>query len=62
MMVLLCFHSARIQKDLESSLMLGKDRAKDRSLAIDKAFRILQYQLPAGVGFGTGFVGGIRSG
>jgi hypothetical protein len=58
----------KIKQDMETWSILGggggtnKDSAQDRAFKIQKLFHILQYQLPAGCGFGAGFVGGMRSG
>jgi uncharacterized membrane protein (Fun14 family) len=40
----------------------GKIDGKDRSVATRKVMEVLQFNLPAGGGFGAGFIGGLRSG
>lgn len=55
----------KIKKSMEEYLDLNKDgkvNSKDTAIAAQKMMHILQYNLPAGTGFGAGFIGGIRSG
>ncbi|CAB9500298.1 FUN14 domain-containing protein 2 [Seminavis robusta] len=56
---------AKLQKDFEKTMDLNKDGKVDQAdaqLAMDKIMSVLQYSLPAGGGFGGGFVAGVRSG
>ena len=45
--------------DLDKDGELDKD---DAQVAYSKVLKILQYNMPAGGGFGAGFIGGLRSG
>lgn len=40
----------------------GKVDKADAKVAYDKLMTVLQYSLPAGSGFGGGFIAGVRSG
>jgi hypothetical protein len=40
----------------------GKVDAKDGEKAVQKVLEILQFGMPGGAGFVTGFIGGFRSG
>lgn len=56
---------SRIQSDFEKALDLNKDGKVDKEdgkIAYDKVMSVLQYSLPAGSGFGGGFIAGVRSG
>ena len=55
----------KIQSDFEKALDLNKDGKVDKDdakIASDKVMGLLQYNLPAGGGFGAGFLAGIRTG
>ena len=55
----------KIQSDFERAMDLNKDGKVDKDdakIASDKIMEVLQYNLPAGGGFGGGFIAGIRSG
>ena len=55
----------KLKKDMENFLDLDKDGDVDQDdakLAYNKIFKIMSYNLPAGSGFGVGFIGGLRSG
>jgi len=55
----------KIRKEIEDYMDLNDDGsvdAKDRAIATQKVMEVLQFGLPAGSGFVTGFVGGVRSG
>ena len=55
----------KIQSDFEKALDLNKDGKVDKDdakIASDKVMEVLQYNLPAGSGFGAGFLAGIRTG
>jgi uncharacterized membrane protein (Fun14 family) len=55
----------QLQKDVEKAMDLnsdGKVDAKDGEKAVQKVLEILQFGMPGGAGFVTGFIGGFRSG
>eukprot|EP00560_Eucampia_antarctica_P008396 CAMPEP_0197825954 /NCGR_PEP_ID=MMETSP1437-20131217/2979_1 /TAXON_ID=49252 ORGANISM="Eucampia antarctica, Strain CCMP1452" /NCGR_SAMPLE_ID=MMETSP1437 /ASSEMBLY_ACC=CAM_ASM_001096 /LENGTH=122 /DNA_ID=CAMNT_0043426183 /DNA_START=393 /DNA_END=761 /DNA_ORIENTATION=+ len=55
----------RIKNHVETILDLnndGKVDKEDADQAMGKVMEVLNYNLPAGGGFGAGFIGGIRSG
>eukprot|EP00545_Synedropsis_sp_CCMP1620_P010011 CAMPEP_0119013274 /NCGR_PEP_ID=MMETSP1176-20130426/8284_1 /TAXON_ID=265551 /ORGANISM="Synedropsis recta cf, Strain CCMP1620" /LENGTH=186 /DNA_ID=CAMNT_0006966355 /DNA_START=43 /DNA_END=603 /DNA_ORIENTATION=+ len=55
----------KLKKGVESLFDLDGDGdvdEKDANLAYTKVLSVLQYNMPAGGGFGAGFVGGLRSG
>jgi uncharacterized membrane protein (Fun14 family) len=55
----------RIREDVEKIMDLNKDGevdSNDAAVAYKKVLSVLQYQMPSGAGFATGFVGGLRSG
>lgn len=55
----------QLQKDVEKAMDLNKDGkvdAKDGEQAVGKIIEILQFGMPGGAGFVTGFIGGFRSG
>ena len=55
----------KLQKDVEAVFDLDKDGSVDKDdiqMGYSKILSILQYNLPAGGGFGAGFLGGLRSG
>lgn len=55
----------RIKNKVESIMDLnddGKVDKEDADQAMEKVFEVLNYNLPAGSGFGAGFIGGLRSG
>ena len=55
----------RFQKDFEKAMDFNKDGKVDKDdaqIAYNKVMEILQYSLPAGSGFGGGFIAGIRTG
>jgi uncharacterized membrane protein (Fun14 family) len=55
----------KMKKDMESMFDLDKDGELDKDdakVAYSKILKILQYNMPAGGGFGAGFLGGLRSG
>lgn len=54
----------RIQEDFERAMDLNKDGKVDKDdaeIAYNKVMEVLQYSLPAGSGFGGGFIAGVRS-
>jgi uncharacterized membrane protein (Fun14 family) len=56
---------SKLQKEFENTLDLNKDGKVDQAdakLILDKVMSVLQFSLPAGGGFGGGFIAGIRSG
>jgi uncharacterized membrane protein (Fun14 family) len=55
----------KIQKSVENFFDLNKDGKIDESdgaEAYKRVLGVLQFNLPAGSGFGAGFIGGVRSG
>jgi hypothetical protein len=55
----------KLRKDVESMFDLDKDGQLDHDdaqVAYAKILSVLQYNMPAGGGFGAGFLGGLRSG
>ena len=55
----------KLQADFEKALDLNKDGKVDREdamIAHGELMKVLQYNLPAGGGFGGGFLAGVRSG
>lgn len=55
----------QIEQDITDMFDLNKDGkfdAKDTAIAQNQLMKILQFNLPAGSGFVTGFIGGLRSG
>lgn len=55
----------RIKKDFDDFLDLnddGKIDQEDGKIATTKILQVLQFNLPAGGGFATGFIGGLRTG
>ena len=55
----------RVKEDLEALLDVnndGKVDMKDVEWSYERIVEILQPQIPAGSGFGMGFVGGLRTG
>lgn len=55
----------KLRKDVESMFDLDKDGDVDKddaNMAYAKVLSVLQYNMPAGGGFGAGFLGGLRSG
>ena len=55
----------QLKKDVESMLDLNKDGKVDQEDAkagYDKIMEVVAFGLPAGGGFGAGFIGGLRSG
>jgi hypothetical protein len=55
----------RLKEDMESLFDLNKDGKVDKDdaqLGYDKIMKVLAYNLPAGGGFGAGFLGGLRTG
>eukprot|EP00557_Chaetoceros_sp_GSL56_P006737 CAMPEP_0176491686 /NCGR_PEP_ID=MMETSP0200_2-20121128/8566_1 /TAXON_ID=947934 /ORGANISM="Chaetoceros sp., Strain GSL56" /LENGTH=171 /DNA_ID=CAMNT_0017889135 /DNA_START=104 /DNA_END=619 /DNA_ORIENTATION=+ len=55
----------QLQKDVERAMDLNKDGkvdAKDMEQMVDKVLEVLQFGIPGGAGFVTGFIGGFRSG
>jgi hypothetical protein len=73
-MVFFCFYSylgyvqvnhERLKEDMERLFDLNKDGKVDKDdaqLGYDKIMKVLAYNLPAGGGFGAGFLGGLRTG
>lgn len=55
----------RLKKEVEGYLDFNKDGKIDQAdgeIATKKVMEVLQFNLPAGSGFGVGFIGGLRSG
>lgn len=55
----------RFEQDFNRQFDLNKDGKVDKEdagIAYNKVMEILQYSLPAGGGFGGGFIAGVRSG
>jgi uncharacterized membrane protein (Fun14 family) len=55
----------KIKQDVEKIMDFNQDGEvdnKDAAMAYKKILTVLQYQMPSGAGFATGFVGGLRSG
>jgi uncharacterized membrane protein (Fun14 family) len=55
----------KLRKDVESMFDLDQDGdvdEDDANMAYLKVLSVLQYNMPAGGGFGAGFLGGLRSG
>lgn len=55
----------QLESDFSNILDLNDDGtidSKDGMIASDKILKVLQYNLPGGSGFVTGFIGGVRSG
>jgi len=54
----------KLKEGIENILDLNEDGivdGKDAELAKNKIMKVLGYNMPAGGGFGAGFLGGIRS-
>jgi hypothetical protein len=55
----------RLKEDMEALLDLnsdGKIDKDDANLGYNKVMKVLAFNLPAGGGFGAGFMGGLRTG
>ena len=56
---------ARMKEDVESILDLNKDGKidqEDARVGYDRLMEVITLGIPAGGGFGAGFIGGLRSG
>ena len=55
----------RMKEDMENLLDFNKDGKidhNDAKVGMDEIQKVLEFGLPAGSGFGAGFLGGLRSG
>jgi hypothetical protein len=55
----------RLKEDMEGLLDLNSDGKVDKddaNLGYNKVMKVLAFNLPAGGGFGAGFMGGLRTG
>lgn len=55
----------QFEQDFKNAMDFNKDGKVDKDdaeIAYSKVMEVLQYSLPAGSGFGGGFIAGVRSG